>query len=168
MANDTDLDIVVGELEGKWAGTPVPKDDRSPVPDGRYQARVERTYFDCDKQGTTRFRWDLVIVAGPYAKRHLFRSCPLTPDWIESIKKDLVHSGATPPETMQGFKAMVEAGELLDRVVEVQVKTKGEYHNTFINAPVTGVAKSAPSNGSRREPVRDDEPPPVGDGDLPF
>jgi hypothetical protein len=178
MASDSDnqdLDSVLDELEGKWAGTPVPKDDRSPVPDGKYQARVDRTYFECDRQGTQRLKWDLVIVIGPCAKRHLFRSNPLTQDWIESLKRDLARAGVTPPETMRGLRTMVEAGELLDRVLEVQAKTKpgknGEsFQNVYINAHTSTAKRTAApvSAGERATAPVDDEPPPVGDGDLPF
>lgn len=147
---EADLDTVLGELEETWRGTPTPADDRSPVPDGKYQAKVDRVFLECDKNGTWRMKWDLIVVAGTCAKRHLFHSNQINAQGIEWVKRDLSRAGVTPPETMRGLREMIDAGELLDRTLEVQTATKRspkdgkDYQNSYINSLV-GV-------GGRRQP----------------
>jgi hypothetical protein len=163
---EADLDTVLDELEGQWKDTPVPTDDRSPVPDGKYQARVDRVYLECDKNGTWRMKWELIVVAGPCAKRHLFHSNQINAQGIEWVKRDLARSGVTPPETMRGLRAMIDAGELLDRVLEVQTKTTRsakdgkDYQNSYLNGLVSPGERRHASEQARAG--TDDVPPPSG------
>jgi hypothetical protein len=177
--HEADLDLVLGDLEDDWKKTPVPKDDRSPVPDGKYQVRVERVYLDCGQDGAWRLKWEFVILTGPCAKRHLFYSLPLTAQWIEAVKRDLARAGITPPETMRGLRSMIEAGELLDRVLEVQAKTKPgkdgrTFQNVYINGNNGSKASRAPAgqeshpDGEAAAGAPFDDAPPPGDDDVPF
>lgn len=172
--SDSDIDAALDELEEAWRSTPTPTNDRAPVPDGKYQARVERCYLEMDNTGTVRLKWEMVIVVGPQTKRHLFRSVPLSQDWLGAIKSDLARAGATPPETLRGVKALVDSGQLLDVVLEVQAKTTTNkssgktYQNVYINGNGgKRPAERAPDPAAPRSGF-DDGPPPPEDGDLPF
>jgi hypothetical protein len=172
--SDSDIEAALDELDEAYRKAAIPTNDRSPVPDGKYQARVERCCLEMDNQGTPRLKWELVIVVGPQAKRHLFRTVPLLPDWMGTMKSDLARAGATPPETLRGVKALVDSGQLLDVVLEVQAKTSTKNGKTYQNIYINGHGGRPPAETSRgngdgaRPAARDDGPPPPDDGDLPF
>ena len=127
----------------------------SPIPDGIYQAKVDSVEVRHSQKGRLGLSQELIIIGGNYDGRKLFKwsNMPETPTNEEEktkalqslgfLKKDLRSYGINidaPGFSLSGFLSG-NIGDLLDRVVEVQVKTKkGEdsaniYINKLVSAP---------------------------------
>ncbi len=129
------------------------------VPDGRYQARIDDVYVHRSKNSSRlQIAWNLVITSGQYANRHLYRYTGLeTPDNLKFLKQDLFRCGLEVPKLSDLPRQLPK---LRDYVIEVQVKTKGEYQNIYINKLVSKAnqgSKNARNNGDFN--FNDDEVP---------
>ena len=49
------------------------------VPDGKYQVRIQGVRIDRSQKGDPMIKWDLVIIAGSQANRHIFKNSVITP-----------------------------------------------------------------------------------------
>lgn len=142
--------------------------DRSKLPEGRYEAGVIKCYL-CHSQtnGTLQLAWELVIAAGNYAGRHVFRNNRIVGDAevLGYLKSDLALAGEKLEDIRQLEKV---AAKMVGRVLEIYIadnKKNPQYQNVYINkflrmgeAPQTS-APAAPAVVM---------PAPVDDGDLPF
>jgi len=149
------LDEVYTEVE------PAERQEFDDVPPGHYQAYVDRAYLDRAK--TSRrlmLKWELVIAAGEFKGRRLFRNNMVeTPENLRWLKADLQTAGVT-LQKLSDLPLQLEPllGVLLD--VTVSVKGTGDQArvNVYLNkrvertedmaAPASRPAAS-PSGGSR-------------------
>jgi len=124
-----------------WEGTD--------VPDGKYTVQVSTCVLkETQKTGKPMIAWDLVIQTRGFEGRHLFLNRVLDrerPDSIKYARGDFQKIGievATPREFVNACEAA------LDKVIEVQVKTNGDYTNIYINKLAAGATASASSKSN--------------------
>jgi hypothetical protein len=115
---------------------PAEKKEFDPVPNGKYQAKIDKVYLDRSKTSNNlMLKWELVIISGKYAGRRLFRNNMIaTKENLSWLKTDLGTAGLTIQKTSDLPNRL---GELLDVVVEVSVRNNKEgdrdYQNVYLN-----------------------------------
>ena len=129
MPNYADLDDVQPYAEAE-----APEPTETPVPDGNYQCMIERFHDKRTQEGRRRMAWQLRILTGPHAQRVLFVGHNLeSPKGLGYLKRDLATCGVT-------LNCWAELDshldELLDMVVAVTVRNKGDFTNCYINKRV--------------------------------
>lgn len=124
-------------FDDEFDKTVLPDFDR--IPDGRYQAYVDRVAVEVNDYGEPRLVIELVIVSGPQEGRRAFYSSTFTDKRLHYIKKDLTILGICPPKLSRLEEYLPQA---LDLVCDVTIKTskptdEGKtYQNTYINKVV--------------------------------
>ncbi len=115
---------------------PAEKKEFDPVPNGRYQAKIDKVYLDRSKTSSNlMLKWELVIISGQYQGRRLFRNNMLaTKENISWLKTDLATAGVVLERTSNLPNRL---GDLLDVVLEVSVRNRKEgdrdYQNVYLN-----------------------------------
>lgn len=111
--------------------------DFSELPDGRYQGRLDKIYFDqLKKTNDTALRIEFVVAAGDYEGRRIFYSKVINGRSMPFLKADLKKLNIEPKKLS---KVESYFPGLLDKVVEVQLrhskpdKEGRVYQNTYIN-----------------------------------
>lgn len=104
--------------------------DNDEVPDGKYQARVQRVRLDRSQKGDPMLKWELVVLSGPHANRHIFKNAVITQASLPFVKGDLKTLGLEVPRFSELPNHLEE---LLDLTLEVTKRTKGEYTNVYFN-----------------------------------
>ncbi|MCK9599479.1 MAG: DUF669 domain-containing protein [Sphaerochaeta sp.] len=125
------------------------------LPDGTYQMRIEELRFEESKKTSRpQLCWTLVVVApsGHINRKHWHYRGIADDKGIGWMKQELANAGMDVLDmSITDIPAHLE--DLLDNIIEVQIKTKGEYRNSYINRVV-----SAPGDVPRDElPVIDDD-----------
>lgn len=124
----TDLD----ELSG-YADTDVP-DTSDAVPDGTYTAYVDHVELTRTKTDKRRLAWRLKIIGPNHIGRCVFSGHMLeTPQNLQWLKRDLKTCGI---ELAAWSELPRRLADLLDLVLEVQVKTKGDFTNCYFRKRV--------------------------------
>lgn len=135
-----EYDQDLANMQQAWADSePVEKKPFEDVPSGRYQAYIDKVYLDRAK--TSRrllLKWELVIAAGPYQGRRLFRNNTMeTADNLRWLKTDLLAVGLE-LGNIADLPAKLPAliGLLLD--INVAIKGDGDQArtNVYINKRV--------------------------------
>ena len=103
------------------------------VPDGKYQVRVLRVELARSQAGDPMLKWDLLVLSGPHADRHIFKNSVITHRSLPFVKGDLLTLGVELPR-FSDLPDHLDA--LLDKTLEVTQKTKGEYTNVYFNRPL--------------------------------
>ena len=104
--------------------------DFEEVPDGKYQVRVMKAQLGKSTKGDPMLKWDMVVLSGPQAGRHVFKNSVITRDSIPYVKGDLKTLGLVLPR----FSDLGDHLEkLLDKTAEVTKRTRGEFANVYIN-----------------------------------
>jgi len=104
--------------------------DNDEVPDGKYQARVHAVRLDRSQKGDPMLKWDLVVLSGQHAGRHIFKNAVITQASLPFVKGDLKTLGLELPK----FSELPQhLDRLLDQTLEVTKRTKGEYTNVYFN-----------------------------------
>ena len=85
------------------------------VPDGKYQAKIETVRLDRSQKGDPMIKWDLLVIAGPHAGRHVFKNSVITPAALPFVKGDLTTLGL---ELSKFSDLATRLQELLDVTVE--------------------------------------------------
>jgi hypothetical protein len=122
------------------------------VPDGKYQVRIHGVRLDRSQKGDPMIKWDLVVIAGGQANRHIFKNSVITPAALPFVKGDLKTLGLDLAK-FSDLQSRLE--ELLDVTLEVTKRTRGEYTNVYFNKRIQLAAGAAP-------------PPPRNMDDIPF
>lgn len=117
--------------------------DNDEVPDGKYQARVHAVRLDRSQKGDPMLKWDLVVLSGQHASRHIFKNAVITQASLKFVKADLKTLGLELPR----FSELPNHLEkLLDHALEVTKRTKDEYTNVYFNKRIQ-VPAGEPSAG---------------------
>jgi hypothetical protein len=141
-ANPFDQDVPVHDSNGagidlaqfdeEYAAAEAPAFDE--VPDGRYQATVDRVELTASSAGDPMLKWDLRVISGPHEGRHIFKNAVITPKSLPFVKGDLTRFGLE----MDRLSQLPEhLPSLLDKTVEVSVRTKGDYKNVYFGKVIT-------------------------------
>ena len=120
------------------------------VPDGKYQVRIDEVRLDRSQKGDPMIKWDLVVIAGAQAGRHIFKNSVITPAALPFVKGDLKTLGL---ELARFSELNDRLGDLLDMTLEVTKRTRGEYSNVYFNKRI-----SIASNGAAKQPASDEIP----------
>ncbi|HEY3376257.1 MAG TPA: DUF669 domain-containing protein [Armatimonadota bacterium] len=112
------------------------------VPDGNYQAFIDKVFFDRAKNDPTKIllKWELIVAAGPHKDALLYRNnMTSTPDNQRWLKADLLAAGLD-TSGMRMSEVPEHLNTLLDAIVEISVKRSGtgdqERVNIYINRRV--------------------------------
>ena len=141
--DDTPVDLSAFDEEFSAAEPPRIEE----VPDGKYQARIESVRLERSQKGDPMIRWDLIIIAGQHAGRHIFKNSVITPPSLPYVKADLKTLGM---ELVRFSDLGNRLEELLDATLEVTKRTRGEYSNVYFNKriQIAGGAAAAPQQPS--------------------
>ncbi len=100
------------------------------VPDGRYQAKLCKAQLTKSSTGSPMIKWDLLVLTGEHAGQHIFKNSVISDRSLPYVKGDLKLVGVN-------IKRLSELpghiGEALDKVLELTLRTKGEYTNCYFN-----------------------------------
>lgn len=118
--------------------------DNDEVPDGKYQVRVQRVKLDRSQKGDPMLKWDLVVLSGQHANRHIFKNAVITQASLPFVKGDLKTLGLEVPRFSE---LPSHLDELLDLTLEVTKRTKGEYANVYFNKRIQVPAGSEIPSG---------------------
>lgn len=108
------------------------------VPDGKYQVRVHRVELGTSQAGDPMLKWDLVVISGAQAGRHVFKNAVITAKSLPYIKGDLHTLGVQLPR-FSDLPNHLDA--LLDQSVEITKRTRGEYSNVYFNRRLEGLPR---------------------------
>lgn len=121
-----DLDLSAFDEEYAHAEAP----DFNEVPDGKYQVRIETARLAESSKGDPMIRWDLVVISGQHAGRHIFKNSVITSASLPFVKGDLKVLGVALPK----FSDLPNhLGLVLDKALQVTKRTKDEYTNIYFN-----------------------------------
>lgn len=113
-----------------------PAGDADLLPDGRYRVVVEKVELEVSRANNKMLVWQMRVLGPRYAGRKLWhRNMIVSIRNIRWLKQDLLSAGL---ELEKLSDLPNRLGELADVMLEVQLKTKGESQNSFINKKVTG------------------------------
>ena len=100
------------------------------VPDGKYQVRIDSVRLDSSQKGDPMIKWDLVVISGSHADRHIFKNSVITQASLPYVKGELKTLGIE----LAKFSALAgRLEELLDVTLEVTKRTRGDYTNVYFN-----------------------------------
>jgi hypothetical protein len=104
--------------------------DFDEVPDGKYQVRIVTARMGESQKHDPMLKWDLVILSGPLAGRHLFKNAVITQASLPFVKGDLKVLGLA----LGKFSDLPgRLPELLDKTLQVTKRTKDEFANVYFN-----------------------------------
>jgi hypothetical protein len=104
--------------------------DFDEVPDGKYQVRIATVRLAESQKHDPMLKWDLVILSGPLAGRHIFKNAVITAASLPFIKGDLKVLGLA----LGKFSELPNRlPELLDKTLQVTKRTKDEFANVYFN-----------------------------------
>lgn len=106
----------------------------SEVPDGRYDVRVASATLGWSRKGDRMLTYDLVVLSGPHADRHIFKNSVFTDASMPVLKGDLRKLGL---ELVRISDLPSRLGGLAGLTLTVTKKTKGEYANVSFGKAVT-------------------------------
>jgi hypothetical protein len=117
------------------------------VPDGKYQVRIDTVRLDRSQKGDPMIKWDLIVIAGQHAGRHIFKNSVITPSSLPYVKGDLTTLGM---ELARFSELGNRLQELLDVALEVTKRTRGEFTNVYFNKriQIAGGAATPPPQTS--------------------
>lgn len=137
MPNSSSVDL--SAFDDDFASAESPSLDE--VPDGKYQVRIDGVRLDRSQKGDPMIKWDLIVIAGSQAGRHIFKNSVITPAALPFLKGDLKTLGL---QLAKFSDLQQRLEELLDITLEVTKRTRGEYTNVYFNKRIQIAAGAAP------------------------
>ena len=110
------------------------------VPDDKYQARIESVKLESSQKGDPMIKFDLEVLSGSQAGRHIFKNSVITQASIPYVKGDLKTLGL---ELSKFSELSGRLEELLDVALEVTKRTRGDYTNVYFNRRIRIAALSS-------------------------
>jgi len=128
-------DVDLAHLNDEFAQTPLEERENEPVPDGKYQVKVEKVEVTRAKvSGNPLLKWQLRILGPRFKGRVLFRNNVMaTRENLKWLKADL-HICGIDLQQLSDLSARVT--ELLGVTLEVTKRTKGESDNVYLNRKI--------------------------------
>ncbi len=121
-------------LINAWEKVKSPPFYRDQIPNGKYIVIVKDVYVEETTDGKRLLKWDLQIVEGLHEGKSLYHKNQLETDTdLKYLKREL-YTAKVFPETLTNFEYICE--ELKDKHLEIYVKIKGDYRNTYLNKAV--------------------------------
>ena len=127
-----DISAKLAQFDKEWAEAEVRNDKNfEQVPDGKYQVVVDEVEIVESKAGNLQLKWQFAVFNGSHKGRKLWKYNGLEKsDHIEYLKKDIATAGL---EIAKLSDLPGNLKYLLDQVLEITVKTKGDFTNIYIN-----------------------------------
>ncbi len=100
------------------------------VPDGKYQVRIHAARMSESQKGDPMIKWDLVVISGQLAGRHIFKNSVITQASLPFVKGDLKVLGVQLPKFSELPNHL---GLVLDKKLQVTKRTKDEFANVYFN-----------------------------------
>lgn len=119
--------------------------DTDEVPDGKYQVRVQGVRLARSQKNDPMLKWDLVVISGAHAKRHIFKNSVITQASLPYVKADLKLLGL---ELAKFSDLASRLDELLDHTLEVTKRTRADYANVYFNKRIAVPSGGAPATAS--------------------
>lgn len=104
--------------------------DFEEVPDGKYQVTIKKAQLVESNAGDPMIKWDLIVISGAQEGRHIFKNAVITRKSMPFVKGDLTKLGLQLKRISDLPQHMPE---VLDRKLEITVRTKGEFTNVYFN-----------------------------------
>ncbi|MGA2617107.1 MAG: DUF669 domain-containing protein [Thermoguttaceae bacterium] len=103
------------------------------VPDGKYRVSVAKVRLSHSPNGTSLLTWDLRIVAGQFAGRHVFKRMAITDKSLPHIKHDLLLVGLDLGSKFSSLADHLES--LAGKTLSVTKRTTKDLHfqNVYFN-----------------------------------
>jgi len=120
--------IDLTSFDDEFANVETPEYDE--VPDGKYQARIETVRLESSQKGDPMIKFDLEVISGVHAGRHIFKNSVITQASLPYVKGDLKTLGL---ELAKFSELAGRLEELLDVTLEVTKRTRGDYTNVYFN-----------------------------------
>ena len=112
------------------------------LPDGKYQVTINKALLAESRQGDPMLKWDLIIISGPHEGRHIFKNTVISQKSMPYVKADLTRLGL---EMKRITELPARLPAVLDKTLEVTVRTKGEFTNVYFNK-VLAIPSSRPTS----------------------
>lgn len=118
--------------------------ESSDAPDGKYQVRIQALRLNKSQSGNPMLQYDLTVISGSHEGRHIFKNAVITPASMPFFKADLKVLGV---ELSKLSDLPNHLDAMLDLVLEVTKRTKGEHSNVYFNKrlQVPAVESAVPS-----------------------
>jgi hypothetical protein len=100
------------------------------VPDGKYQVKIQTAKLESSQKGDPMIKFDLEIISGSQAGRHIFKNSVITQASLPYVKADLKTLGL---ELAKFSELSGRLEELLDVTLEITKRTRGDYTNVYFN-----------------------------------
>ena len=100
------------------------------VPDGKYQVKIQTAKLESSQKGDPMIKFDLEIISGSRAGRHIFKNSVITQASLPYVKADLKTLGL---ELARFSELSGRLEELLDVTLEITKRTRGDYTNVYFN-----------------------------------
>jgi len=142
-----DSDVDLSAFDDDFSSAEAPSFEE--VPDGKYQIRIDAARLDLSQNGNPMIKWDLIVIAGQHAGRHIFKNSVITPAALPFVKGDLKTVGL---ELAKFSDLSGRLDDLLDVTLEVTKRTRGEYTNVYFNKRIQI------AGGAAGQPAADDIP----------
>jgi len=140
----TQADNLWKDSAGEPAGGQKTYDD-TPVPDGVYQAHVNRVEWRVSKAGNPYLFWVLTIDDGAHAGRSLLKRNMLqTEKNVQFLKQDLAVCRVQMPEAI----SQLDLNFLLDKRLRVKKQTNGDFENVYFDQCLGDAVPSPTYNDS--------------------
>lgn len=111
--------------------------DSGEVPDGRHTVRLADVQLGRSRNGDPMLTYDVVVLAGPHARRHLFKNAVITSASLPLVKRDLITLGLE----LEPFSSLPQRlDEVMGCTLDVTKRTNDEYVNVFFNKRVAAPA----------------------------
>lgn len=128
-------DLDLAQFDDDYASAPVEEREFEDVPDGKYQAKVEKVELTkAQSSGNPMLKWTLKILGPRCAGRLLWRNSVMaSKENLKWLKTDL-HTCGVDLEKLSELPNRL--GDLLDVTLEVTKRTKGDSENIYFNRRV--------------------------------
>ena len=125
---NTNQSVDLSSFDDEFATAQSPEYDE--VPDGKYHARIESVRLETSQKGDPMIKFDLEVLSGSHAGRHIFKNSVITQASLPYVKGDLRTLGLE----LSKFSELSERlDELLDVTLEITKRTRGDYTNVYFN-----------------------------------
>lgn len=102
------------------------------VPDGKYDVRMEHAILGRSRKGDPMLTFDMVVLSGLHANRHVFKNSVITQASLPVVKKELERLGLD-LERLSDLPSRLQ--ELVGITLKITKRTKDEYENVYFNKP---------------------------------
>ena len=127
-----DPGIDLAQFDEDFAEAPIEERDENPLPDGKYQIRIEKVEITrAQSSGNAMLKWTMRVLGPQHKGRVLWRNSVMaSSDNLRWLKTDL-HTCGLDLQKLPDLPANLE--RLLDVSLEITKRTKGENENIYFN-----------------------------------